>query len=206
MSRRASVVLGAAAVLLAALLVALAVDVRRSAGELRTDDLAFARAGAASWDDVGAIPMRLGRRMIGIGDDLAFRRAVARFEASRPAASTAAGGLRVARASREAERALGPIAERDRDLLRKSSAANLLGILAFDAGRVNPEAAIMLRERSVDEFRAAIHANPQNTAAKFNLELALELSGRGGIGTRGNGRGNQAATVGAVVSPPGQGY
>jgi hypothetical protein len=193
-------------VVLAAMLVALAIDVRRSAGQLRQDDLAFERSGSGDWGEVGGMPLGLGRRLIGVGDDLAFRRAVARFDATRPSVANPAGSLGVAKASRRAERALAPIAKGDRDRLRRAEAANLLGALAFEAGRTNPEAAVTLRARSVDQFQAAIRTDPNGTPAKFNLELTLELSGQGGSGAQQHGRGNQAATVGAVVSPPGQGY
>jgi hypothetical protein len=206
MSPRLGLGLAGAVLLLAAVLVALAIDVQRSAGELSRADLAFELSGSTDWDDPGSMPMHVGRRMLGVGDDLAFRRAAERYETSRADSTQAASSLGVARASREAERSLDPIASRDRDRRRRASAANLLGILAFEAARQNPEAAVTLRERSLDQFRAALRANPNDGAAKFNLELAFALSGQGGIGTRGNGRGNQAATVGAVVSPPGQGY
>ncbi len=110
------------------------------------------------------------------------------------------------RASRAAEKALEPFAGKDPDSKRKAAAANLLGIIAFESSRSNPQAATTLQSRSLDELRAALKANPDYSAAKFNLELALSLSGQGGIGNQGNGRGNQAATVGAVVSPTGHGY
>jgi hypothetical protein len=197
-------VVAGVALLLAALLVALAIDVRRAAGDLARADLSFERSHSETWGEMGAMPMRPGRRLIGIDDDLVFRRAVERFEATRP--DSAASSVDTAHASREAERALSPIASRDRERTRKAGAANLLGILAFETAAANPEAAVELRERSLDQFRAALRANPNDSAAKFNLELALMLSGQGGIGTRGNGRGNQAATVGALISPPGQGY
>jgi hypothetical protein len=187
-------------------LVLLAIDIGRSASELQRDDAAFARSGAGDWSDVGATPLGLGRRMLGLADDLAFRLAVKRFTASRPDPANPAGSLAVARQSRGAERVLEPLASRDPNHTRRSLAANLLAVLAFEAGRANPEAAVTLQTRTIDELRASLAASPNDEAAKFNLELALSLSGQGGIGNQGNGRGNQASTVAASVSPAGNGY
>lgn len=206
MSRRLSLGLAALALLLAAGFVALAIDARRAADELQRDDALFERSSSIGWGGSAVRSLSLGRRMTGIDDDLAFRRAVTGFMASRPDPASPAGSLAVAKKSRAAEGALIKIAKGDSDRKRKAMAANLLGILAFEAGRANPEAASTLQARTLDQFRAALNANPEDEAAKFNLELALSLFSQGGLNTQGNGRGNQAATVGAVVSPAGSGY
>jgi hypothetical protein len=203
-SRRLSLGLAGLALLLAAALVGLAVEVRLSQRDLRRDDALFARSGTAQWRDVGALG--IGRRLLAVDDDVAFRRAAKRFEESRPDPAGPAGSLAVARQSRAAERILERIAARDPDRKRRAAAANLLGILAFESARANPEAAATLQRRSLEQFTAALRTNQLDDAAKFNLELALALSGQGGISQQGNGRGNQAATVGAVVSPVGSGY
>lgn len=205
MSRRVSLMLAGLALLLAAAFVALAVDVRLSSNALRRDDLAYQASGAGDWRDVGG-PLRIANHVAGLEDDLAFRRAALSFGASRPDPSQPSGSLTVARKSRLAERALRSIANGDRDLKRRAAAANLLGILAFEGAQANPDAAVTLRLGSLDQFRAALRWNQLDEAAKFNLELALTVSGQGGIDQQGNGRGNQAATVGAVVSPVGSGY
>jgi len=205
-SRRLSLVLAGVALVLAAALVTVAIEVRRSAAEMGHADARFERSSPKGWEDVGAHPLGLGRRLLGLGDDLAFRRATESFEDSRPSTLNPPGGLAGVRASRAAEKALEPFAGKDPDSKRKAAAANLLGIIAFESSRSNPQAATTLQSRSLDELRAALKANPDYSAAKFNLELALSLSGQGGIGNQGNGRGNQAATVGAVVSPTGHGY
>jgi hypothetical protein len=204
MSRRLSLVLAGAALLVATALVALAVDVRLATGQLHRDDALYARGEPSGWNEIGATGV--GRGLIGIGDDVAFRKAVKGFEATRPDPANPAGSLSIARESRAEEKVLEQIAQSDPSRERRSAAANLLGILAFESARGNPEAASTLQRRSVDEFRASVRSSRLNDAAKFNLELALALSGQGGISQQGNGRGNQASTVGAVVSPIGTGY
>jgi hypothetical protein len=205
-SRRLSLGLAALALLLAAGFVVLAIDARRAADELHRGDALFERSSSIDWGGSEVRSLGPGRRMTGIDDDVAFRRAVTGFMASRPDPASPAGSLAVAKKSRAAERALIAITKGDPDRTRRAMAANLLGILSFEAGRANPEAATTLQARTLDQFRAALKANPEDEAAKFNLELALSLFGQGGLGTQGNGRGNQAATVGAVVSPVGSGY
>ena len=204
LGRRTAAVLGAVAILLAGAVALLAADVRRSAAELRGQDAAFEADPATShgWSSGDWIPGRPAARLLGLGDDVRYRRAAEQFrDASRDPT-----GLAAIRRRREAERRLIRVEHADRELGRRSELQNLIGVLVFVESQHDEAAASDLLRGSVDRFTTAVQLDPANEAAKYNLELALKLLGGSGLPQNGNGRGNQAAAAGAVSSPPGSGY
>lgn len=156
--------------------------------------------GPRAWSAATTVPFDPARRLLGIEDDLEFRRlyATAWLAASRPAPSKGTSPRP------PAEAALGRVSRTDTNPQRSSAAANLLGVLFF-TDPDDPEASPA--ERAVAAFQDAALLDPTNAVAKTNLELILrqltssELKGRsspGGGDTGGKG--------GAGLAPGGKGY
>jgi hypothetical protein len=189
----------AAVAVLAALL---ACDVRSVPTAFTQGDAAYAvTPHRATWTP----STRLGgaaSRLLGAGDDLAFRRALRlyRLAQSTPNRLDTAVELQTLRSQAEtalAANARGPHA---------SQAETLLGILAFDesAAGTGSNAA----DAAISDFANAVRADPTNAAAKFDLELMLRLTAargsRSGTGPGGSfGRGGRRGAGGGV---PGTGY
>jgi hypothetical protein len=206
---RIRVALGLAALAGAALLVVLGQDVRRwpqtfRAGDLRYRSDPFQRT---AWRPSERIPFGAARRLVGADDDLAYRRAVQRFRSTRPDNPGGHASSRRFVAVIAAERALMPIMRRSKPTERASTAANLLGLLAFDDPA--PEGVGSFFSRSERMFRRAVVLDARDEEAKVNLELLLRLAGddnstsHSGVGGRHK---RDAADIGAGLAPAGQGY
>jgi hypothetical protein len=194
----------ALALVAAALLALLALDVGRWRSTMRSDD-AVLRAGARpSWRPQTLLPFGAARRVLGVDDDRALREAIVRFRVADAGRGALEPGF-ARRARSDAEIALAAVGERGGGA-QPSQADDLLGVLAYadstSGGRASPV------ERSVTAFETAIRLDRGNEAAKYNLELVLRLlQARGrrpgtgpSPGARGSGR------RGAGGGTPGRGY
>jgi hypothetical protein len=206
MTVRRWLLLGAAALCLA--LATLAALAARDAGawesSLRAGDVAAAPRGTASWTPAQLAPLGLARRLLGIDDDLEFRRAVAAFHRAQTGIPSFDNGLQGTALRVEAEAELARAIRNDKNPARASAAANLLGVLsAIDA--TSPAGSQTPIERSIFEFEDAIHLDPGNEQAKTNLELLYQLTSppntpQGSVFRQGRSH------AGASASSPGHGY
>ena len=207
MSRAAIVRLAGAAVCLvaAAVLLLLAVDAHAWQTRMTADDLRF-RANPLEqnlWQPEQRAPFGLARRLLGLDDDLAYRRAVREFRAGRPTELTFSPVTTAHRA--QAQIALTNIGKNDANALRASDEENLLGVLGFALATQDTSQSRTFLNNSVTAFRAAIDRDPENDDAMWNLEYALaqikgsnpqEAGGRDRLGQRGE----------AGLKDPGRGY
>lgn len=200
MIRRASAGL---AVLLAAGLAVLAVDVLRVPGAIAADDAGFygaPRRQADPWSAVGFLPGRPAERVLGIEDDLGFRKAVwAIRRAPRPAeiqgpdqpVLEARAGQAVIEVSDRSRRETDP---KRRAVLLNFNGVQLFGrwlqATAFDKNRY-------LRE-AIGNFRNAVRLDPTFLDARANLEQALRAAKGSGLAGEdpdaGAARGERAGT------------
>jgi hypothetical protein len=206
MSRRTALAtLMVAAGVLSALLAA---DVRRWDERARAGDLRFeVDPAAAQWTASSRLPFDPALRLLGLGDQLAFRRAAQRFEAVEAAGNGFDNGVSEVRARGEVEAELAD-RRRGADARLASAADNLAGILAFvDSRRTGANAPAPV-ERSVAAFRDAVRADPANEDAKFNLELLLRQLVARGVrpGSSGAPGGPAKGRRGAGGGLPGRGY
>ncbi len=178
MTRLRAVLLGAAACCLAAavLLALLARDVGAQQKAMRSGDLVAADPAAArppSWQASELVPFGLGRKVLAVDDDLAFRKAVALFRRAHTGIPSFELGLEGTAIRVQAETALAQVLHSDHDPSRTSAAANLLGVLAYvDATSTGNNQTPV--DRSIFEFQDAIHLQPDNEQAKANLELVYQ--------------------------------
>jgi hypothetical protein len=195
----AAVVCGAAAVLL----VLLARDVDRWETAMRAGDVAASPASAARQVDE-TLPFSPAHGLLGLDDDLAYRRAAALFRRANgqdeEVRRTSEGGA----ARIRAEAALAEAIRTEGDRARASAASNLLGVLAFiDAANAQTGNAAV--ERSVLAFQDALRLDRSNADAKTNLELLYQrIASTSSV--RGRERLQRSAHAGASVSEAGHGY
>src|SRR5262249_36938194 len=176
MTNARALVLSAAALAAAAVLALLAVDVLHAHESLAAGDVRYA-AGPGQrdlWSSSSIVPFHAARRLLGIDDDLAYRRAIRLFRLSAPRTpSLARFSLAPIRA--EAEAALTAAAARETDRTRRSELVNMLGVLTVARAAGDALSSPEAMRNSVTLFRRAIRLDPSNADAKTNLELVLRV-------------------------------
>ena len=200
--------LAALLLVLAVFAALLATDVRMWQDTVRAGDLRFTQAsGYAEWTGSPALSGDPARRILGIGDQLAFRQAVKRFVTVSAAGQGFDNGYSEARDRSDVETLLTNLAAGP-DKRRASEADNLLAILAYKDSQQTGHFATTPVERSVSDFRNAAQVDPGNETAKFNLEwLLLQLVAKGSRNGGGDATGsNKNAHLGSGGGTPGRGY
>jgi hypothetical protein len=195
-------------------------DLRRVTGTLERDDARFAAASsdplywsieafedprfeiAAArryWRLPETRPFSSAVDLLGIDDDVRYRRALLAFWRSRP--EDTSGNFPHARSFRGPARALLTfVARDDPDRTRRSEATNMLGILTMGGPAAISTTDLLSRTRAaVALFRDAVLLDPGNDAAKRNLENVLSgfcLDCRS-AGTSPSGSSSGGASAGA---------
>lgn len=200
MIRRAAAVL---AVLLAAGLAVLAVDVLRVPGAIAADDAGFygaPRRQADPWSAVGFLPGRPAERVLGIEDDLGFRKTL--WTIRRAPGQAEIQGPDQPLLEAQAGQAVIQVSEqsrRERDPKRRAVLLNFNGSVVFGryVGATAFDRERYLRE-AIGNFRNAVRLDPTNLDARANLEQALRAAkGSGLVGEdpdAGASRGQRAGT------------
>ncbi len=138
-------------------------------------DLAFEAQPAA--ERLWRIDTRLpyAKRILGVEDDLLYRRALRAFAVDARRGENPYDFARPAFRA-EAQATLGT-AERAASLAPalRSKAASLQGVLTFEEATADPVNGPTLIKRSLDEFGRAVRIDPSNEEAKYNLEFLLRL-------------------------------
>lgn len=190
---------------LAAALVLVAVDARSWQRTLTRDDLRFRalHSHVALWRSPALFPGDPARALLGLGEPLAYRRALQLFWFSRvgtnPETQLDLPATRV-----EAQDQLERLMQSGRTGEERSTAANLLGVLTVTTPASDSSALTQTLRRAAQYFQSAISEDPTNYQAKLNLELVLRLrrpgKSRFGKDARagfGFGRGRGATVIGS---------
>jgi hypothetical protein len=187
----------------------LAFDVWTVTTTLRDDDIRYRAAPAGDlWNPRQLVSHGVATAVLGVDDDLAYRRAVRAVRLSHPELPGYSEPTALDNRN-EATTMLTRIVERDPSDARKSAAANLLGVLSFSDAIADYTNRERLLTSATSRFRQAIELDPGNRDAKLNLELtlsgskALKLSEAGG-GTNPTAGGKGAKGAGAGEA--GSGY
>lgn len=204
-------VAAATAVLVVAGVVALAAeDARRWDDRVRADDLRFsAQPSGAAWREPEWLGAAAVRSILGIDDDLRFRRVVSAFRVERADAGSSGDAIAKLQRRAQLEGALRGIQRNDPDPLRRARAANMIGILTFDAAVTGRSGEQSLLDQTLAQFRNAVRIDPREEEPKYNLELLLHLLARGDLrstGGRGGEGGPESEAGGAGTTDPGRGY
>lgn len=199
--------LGAVACLAAAaLLLLFALDARDWGKRMATDDLRFDASPlpAKLWRPGEVAPFGLARGVLGIDDDVQYRRAVRLFRLGRPLENLTARSFESLRA--EAQVALGDVEQGGNDRARRSQAANLLGVLDLSLAVRDSTLATTFLADAIGSFREAMALDDSNADARFNLEYALyELRSGEDQLPKGTERPGQPGGR-AALAKPGRGY
>jgi len=195
----------AAALCLAAavLLVLIGLDARTWSSRISADDLRYTRDATARrlWQPRELAPFGLARSLLGIDDDLAYRRALRAFRIARPLDpmfSTEATTNLV-----NAQLGLTNVLAKRSEAVRRVQEANLLGILGFTLSMQSSGNNASV-DGAVSAFRRAIGIDPGNDDALFNLEYALDQQKADQSGGGRNPRSTKGSRAG--TKPPGHGY
>jgi hypothetical protein len=210
----------AAAVVLLALAGAaalLASDVRSWERTLRSDDALLAVSPpAATWRPPTRVPFSLAERLLGVGDDVEARRAIALFRENVSVKPLLENGLLSAAARARTEDALSAVG-RSGDKARASQAETLLGVMTFGdlapatvntfpgaTAPTTPDQA----EAAIGDFQNAVRDDHQNTTAKYDLELLLRVLTAHGVrpGSSNQSGASSTGRHGAGGGVPGSGY
>jgi len=189
----------------AALLLLFALDARAWGKRMVTDDLRFDANPLQTklWQPVEVAPFGLARGVLGIDDDVQYRRAVRLFRLGRPLENLTARSFESLRA--QAQVSLGDV-DQGNDRARRSQAANLLGVLDLSLAVQDSSLATTFLADAIGSFRHAMALDESNADARFNLEYALyELRSGEDQLPRGTDRPGQPGGR-AGVAQPGRGY
>jgi hypothetical protein len=204
--RRSRLVLAAIACFgIATALALLAVDARGWQRTLTRDDLRFRalHSHVGLWSSPAVLPGDPARVLLGVGDAVAYRRALQLFWFSRvgynPQGQQDVPATRV-----EAQDQLAQLMGTARTGEERSTAANLLGVLTVTTPVADGSALTQTLRRAAEYFQRAIGEDSANYAAKLNLELVLRLQrpgksrfGKDARGGYGFGRGRGVGVVGS---------
>ena len=204
-----SIALVAVCVVVGVGLLLLAVDVAQLRSALPEDDVRYRAVPTAElWQPSEALPGGVARSVLGVRDDILFRRALRAVRLSHPETPGFSDPTFVIHRN-DASAWLTDVVQRDGDPLRRSAAANLLGVLSFADAIADYANRGKLLASAIERFRQAIALDPANDGAKFNLELALSRSrglelteAGGGTAPSPGGKGSRGAGAG----DPGSGY
>lgn len=197
-------------VFLAAALVVVAADVARWRDALAAGDVRYRATPQEQdlWTPSTIAPPGLSRAILGVGDDVAFRRALRALRLARLEDRTVSDP-EVALLRNEAQGRLEAIAAGGDDPTRRSRSAGLLGVLGLTRLYSETQDPAAVIEDIVASMRLALSLNPENDEAKFNLELALQRGRAMQIAEAGGGADPSpggSGAEGAGAGDPGTGY
>jgi hypothetical protein len=206
--RRGRVLIAALALTGAVFAAIVASDLRAWNDAVAAGDLTFAvHPAQARWSPATVLPAGLTRGMLGIADDLAYRRATRAFVAVERAGCGIDNCYSESQRRTALELELAGLA-RSADRARDAALLNLLGILAYADSQQHGASRPAPIERAVADFQAAVQLDPTNEDAKFNLEWILRRLAAHGVrpgGTSGQG-GPARGRRGAAGGVPGRGF
>ena len=142
--------------------------------------------------------------MLGIDDDVQYRKAVRLFRLGRPLENLSTRSIEALRA--QAQVALANVSQTGSDRTRQSQAENLLGVLNLSLAVRDSTLATTFLHNAIASFQDAIALDDSNADARFNLEYTLyELKSGEDQLPKGTERPGQPGGN-AALAQPGRGY
>jgi hypothetical protein len=159
---------------------AVAIDVLRTPGELARDDGRFQTdpvEHAGLWD-VGFVPRDASERLLGLGDDVSYRRLAGLYLEVEPGKVDVEAAPELESTRSELQDELTSSTEDEVDPLRRSRLLTMYGVMALQGEAPDEDA----RREALAAFRTAIDLDPTNADAMTNLEALLNRFGAEGEG------------------------
>ena len=178
---RRDLVAAAGALVLAVLLAIVALDALAVSRQLDDDDARFTGAALRRpglWEIGETLPLKPVERLLGVGDDIAYRHAVSTYQRSDPGLPIAVNPQREA-VRADARRMLTVLSRSDPDPRRRAKASMLVALLALGHGDLftSPEERLQVLRGAVGNLQVALSLDPDSDEIKRNLELALSDAG-----------------------------
>ena len=160
--------------LLAAFLALTGLDVLRWRGQLERGAVALeARSiDPGIWEPETILPTGVSRFALRAGDGVAYQRAVQHYETARRARGP---GFLTNPVLPRAQFALLRFGQGDYPARDRSNALTMYGVLLYGGLAAQDLSVVVILNRTIDQFRRAIELNPDNAAAKYDLEHMLRL-------------------------------
>jgi hypothetical protein len=188
----------------AAFFVLLALDARAWGTRIAADDLRFRHQTRSHlWQRTDLAPFGAARSLLGVDDDLLYRRGLLAFRVGRPREPLFLQAVTTQRI--RAQIALQKYYNQSHDALRKAQAANLIGILGFAAATQDAGQRATFLNDAVSSFKRAMLLDPGDEDAYYNLELALDQLKETSEQQAGSGK-RVGGTGGAGLRDAGHGY
>lgn len=162
------------------LLALLAVDAFRVPDRLSSHDARFDGAPkrqAGLWEALDFLPGDPAARLLGIDDDLAYRRTVGLYLRAEPGKVDFQGFPELEALRAKAQFDLTRSSQEDPDAKRRAQLLVLYGVMSLDTRTLSVEERDTIVGRAADAFRAALALDPDNVDAKLNLEMVLSIHG-----------------------------
>jgi hypothetical protein len=164
---------------LAILFAIVAVDVLRTPSQLRTDDTRFQTTPLRQkglWD-VGFLPQGLTEQVLGLEDDVLYRKTVGLYLRAEPGKVNYSGFPELESLRAKAQFELTALSREDPEDVRRSRLLTLYGVMTLDARPLGNEERDTMLQNAVSAFRAALDLDRSNEDAKTNLETVLRVFG-----------------------------
>jgi hypothetical protein len=202
--------LWAAAILAIPIALALAVagiDVLRAQNDLAADDTRFRAAPmrqAGLWD-VGGLPKNASEKLLGLEDDVDYRKLMGLYLKVEPGAVDYQGFPELESLRALAQYELTRRSREEPDALRRSRLLTLYGVMTLDYRTVSDEERKKILGEAVAAFRGALELDETNADAKTNLEAVLSVFGPVAIGSNAPSHSRDDGSVSGTGST-GSGY
>ncbi len=156
----------------------------------------------------GPAPASVTQKLLGVDDDLAFRRAVRAVRLSQLDDPTDSDPHVVLRRAK-AQALLQDVISQDTNPARRSRAMSLLSVSLLSTPSADQDERATIQRVALANLQKAIEIDPSNDEAKFNLEVVLRR--KAGVqtvqgGPTPNPSSGQGDSRGAATGPPGKGY
>jgi hypothetical protein len=178
--RRAAVVVAAALAIPVAIgMIVLAVGVLRLPAELEARDARFESTPRQQrlWHAVDFVPQSPAARLLGVNDDLEYRRAAALYARAGPGRLDYHGKPALEKLRAKAQYEVTRQSQADPDEKRRAQMLVLYGVITLDNRPYSDEERQKQIRAAADAFRAALALDPDNDDAKLNLEMVLSVHG-----------------------------
>jgi hypothetical protein len=161
-------------------LLVLAVDVLRVPSELSARDTRFESAPqrqAGLWRGIDFLPQVPASRLLGIHDDLEYRRATGLYVRAKPGELDYQGKPALESLRARAQYEVTRWSQEDPDPKRRAQMLVMYGVITLDNRPYSDEERQKQIGSAADAFRAALALDPGNEDAKRNLEMVLSVHG-----------------------------
>ena len=183
------------------------VDILRTDNELTTDDTRFRAAPmrqAGLWD-VGRLPDDANERLLGLEDDVEYRKLMGLYLKVEPGIVDYQGFPELESQRAKAQFELTRRSRQEPDPLRRSRLLTLYGVMTLDFRTISDQERQKVLEQAVSAFRGAITLDETNADAKTNLEAVLSVHGPVAVPANAPSQTRDDGNVSGAGSP-GSGY